>query len=131
MSLSRHDTDPEEPQEKPLDPASERLQERMKSLVRLSSLIMAGGMLAVFSVILYRVVNGGETAPTAAARITVPSAAGDKIVSATPDGNRMVLLVEAGDGIRTAVVVDLATGAVTSRVTLGPDTAIAVPPPAP
>ena len=115
--LPRHDTDPDEPEEKPLEPAAERIQERMRGMLRMSSLIMAGGLLAVFSAILYRVVK--DDGPSAATgEIAVPATAGARLLAATPDGERLALLVEDADGTRSAVVVDLSSGAVVSRARL-------------
>jgi len=114
----RHDPDLEE--EPPLDPAAERIHQRLRNLLRISSLIMAAGLVAVFSAILYRVVNdkdgGGASGP--ATEIAVPAAAGARILAATPDGDRLALVVEEADGTRTAVVVDLGTGAVVARTRL-------------
>lgn len=80
---------------------------------------MAGGMLAVFSVILYRVVNGGGAAPAnPPPAIAVPAAAGEMIVAATPSGDRLSLVLQAADGTRSVAVVDLANGRVLTRVVL-------------
>lgn len=87
-------------------------------MLRMSSLIMAGGLLAVFSAILYRVVKDDDRPAGAAAEIAVPAASGARLLAATPDGERLALLVEDADGTRSAVVVDLQSGAVVSRARL-------------
>lgn len=80
---------------------------------------MALGLIAVFSVILYRTIGGGGKAVHAGreADITVPAAAGAQILSASLDGGALSMLVEDGAG-RSVVVVDTASGAVLARVRL-------------
>lgn len=118
MPLTK-DSDSADAPEKPLDPAAERLQKRLTGLVRTSGLIMAAGLLAVFSVILYRTIGGGAQDRRAvhSADIAVSAASGARILSTDLDGNALAMLVEDDSG-RSVVVVDLSTGSVMSRVRL-------------
>jgi hypothetical protein len=111
--------DPDLDDEPPLDPAAERIHQKMRGLLRMSGFIMGAGLLAVFSAILYRVVNsdGGRRAGPAT-EIAVPAPQGARLLAATPSGDRLALLVEEPDGSRAAVVVDLATGSVVARTRL-------------
>ncbi len=80
---------------------------------------MALGLIAVFSVILYRTIGGGgKTVRTGReADITVPAAAGAQILSSSLDNGALAMVVEDGAG-RSVVVVDVASGAVLARVRL-------------
>ncbi len=91
---------------------------KLRRLALVSGLIFGVGLLAVFSVILWRVVNRdrGANAPTAA-EIRLPVPAGTTLVSASLDGNRAALVVEEA-GVRSLVIVDLQSGREIGRVRL-------------
>lgn len=92
---------------------------KLRRLALVSGLIFGVGLLTVFSVILWRVVNRdrGANAPTAA-EIRLAAPAGTTLVSASLDGNRAALVVEEAGGVRSLMIVDLQTGRETSRVRL-------------
>jgi hypothetical protein len=106
--------DPEEP---PLDPAVERVHQKMRGLLRVSTLVMVAGLIAVFAAILYRVSSSGDSGRPLG-EVTVPAATGASIASASADGDRLTLVVDEPGGGRQAVVVDLASGTVIARVRL-------------
>jgi hypothetical protein len=106
--------DPEEP---PLDPAVERVHQKMRGLLRVSTLVMAAGLIAVFAAILYRVTRSEDSARPLG-EVTVPAATGATIASASAAGDRLTLVVDEPGGGRQAVVVDLASGTVIARVRL-------------
>lgn len=105
--------------DKPLTPEQQALVSKLRRMALISGLIFGGGLLAVFSVILWRVVNKdrGADAPPAA-EIRLPAPAGTTILSASLDGNRAALVVEDGTGARSLVIVDLQTGRETTRLRL-------------
>ena len=108
--------------DKPLTPAQEALVAKLRRLALVSGLIFGVGLLAVFSVILWRVVNRdrGANAPTAA-EIRLPVPAGTTLVSASLDGNRAALVVEEAGGARSLVIVDLQSGREIGRLRLVSD----------
>jgi hypothetical protein len=108
---------PEDPEEQPLDPAVERVHQRLRGLLRISTLIMAAGLIAVFAAILYRVTRDGDSARPLG-EVTVPAPTGAAIASASADGDRLTLVVDELGGGRQAVVVDLSSGEIIARVRL-------------
>jgi hypothetical protein len=115
--------DDEEP---PLDPAQERLRQKLVRLLFVSGGIMMLGLIAVFAAIVYKLSDSGpEQAPAAAgpqaaphgspleATIAVPR--GARVLSADLDGERALLRLEGLDGSVSLVLVDLATGRVLGR----------------
>ncbi|AXS41772.1 hypothetical protein [Breoghania sp. L-A4] len=103
--------------ETPLDPAAERLQQKLRRLVFFSSLIMVGGLIAVFSVILYKVIGpGAKPAAISAEAIAATIAVGPdaKVRDIEFENGRMIVLIE--EGTATALLqIDPATGRVLSR----------------
>ncbi len=107
----------EDPEEPPLDPAVERVHQKLRTLLRISTLVMVAGLIAVFAAILYRVTRDGDSGRPIG-EVTVPAPGGASIASASSDGDRLTLVVDEPGGGRQAVVVDLASGAVVARVRL-------------
>lgn len=107
----------EDPEEPPLDPAVERVHQKLRTLLRISTLVMVAGLIAVFAAILYRVTRDGDSGRPIG-EVTVPAPGGASIASASADGDRLTLVVDEPGGGRQAVVVDLASGAVVARVRL-------------
>ncbi len=107
----------EDPEEPPLDPAVERVHQKLRGLLRVSTLVMAAGLIAVFAAILYRVTRDGDSGRPLG-DVTVPAPTGASIASASADGDRLTLVVDEPGGGRMAVVVDLASGEVIARVRL-------------
>ncbi|MEC9343002.1 MAG: hypothetical protein VYD64_04060 [Pseudomonadota bacterium] len=107
--MNVHD-DPRE--DKPLDPAVERLRRKMVRLMVVSIGIMMVGLMAVLGAIVYKASGGGgareanvslsarssgaPAGPGIEGRIELP--AGSRIVSSALDGNNILLHVRSTDG---------------------------------
>lgn len=113
MSTSKFDDD----DDAPLDPAAERLQQKLKRLVFFSSLIMVAGFIAVFSVILYKVMGpGSQSAAQKAGEFAATIAVGPdaKVRDVELSDGRLIVLVE--EGAASALLqIDPVTGRVLSR----------------
>lgn len=107
----------EDDDDAPLDPAAERLQQKLRRLVFFSSLIMLAGFVAVFSVIIYKVAGPGASSSALngeelAATISVGPIATVRDVEFV--NGRMMVLVE--EGAATALLqIDPVTGRVLGR----------------
>lgn len=106
--------------DKPLDPAVERLQQRLKRLLAVSSLIMVLGLGAVLSVIVYRVFLKDATPRVPAAferplTEALPMPEGGRVVSTAIDGTRALVTIEATAGT-SVLLVDLETLKVLRRL---------------
>ena len=117
----------DDPEEKPLDPAVERVQRRLRRLGLISGLTLGLGMFAVFGAIVYRLTTGGASAPPPpAAGAAAPAfrladlglSPGARLVATALDGDRLALTYAEG-AANTVVVIDLATMTVRSRLRLG------------
>ena len=113
--------------EKPLDPAVERVRARLSRLMLIAGLTLGLGILAVFAAILYRIVTADATvkplAPDAAnptlslAAMGVP--AGARLISTALDGDRAMLTYDDGAGT-LIVIVNMRSGAVVGRFRVTP-----------
>jgi hypothetical protein len=113
-------------EEKPLDPAVDRVQKRLRRLMLVAGLTLGLGFLAVFAGIMYRVFTTDSGAPPAlpkgAATPTIslselglsPDA---RVISTSLDGDRLALTFAEGGGT-TVIVFDLATMAVVARLSV-------------
>ena len=111
--------------EKPLDPAVERVRRRVMRFIAINLGILFVALMAVAIAIVYRVGSRSEDAPPVAGAqspagsiasdgiIALP--AGARIVSQSFSGERLAIQIEVG-GERSFVIYDLGTGAVVSRV---------------
>lgn len=125
MTQSFNDED-----EKPLDPAVERVRRRVMRFIAINLGILFLALMAVAVAIVYRVGSrGGETAAETEGgaastkiveqgTITVPD--GSRIVSQSLSGTLLSIEVSSADGGREFVIYDLSTGAVSGRVTIEP-----------
>ncbi|MEP0320423.1 hypothetical protein [Bauldia litoralis] len=104
--------DPYDEEEKPLDPAVVRVQERLRRLMLIAGLTLGLGLLAVLAGIVYRIVitdpGGSAALPKDAATPTVSLSGlglepGARIVSSAMDGNRLSLTF--ADDTGTSVVI--------------------------
>jgi hypothetical protein len=111
--------------EKPLDPAAERLRRKMVRLLFVSGGIMLLGLIAVFASIVYKL---NERAPDASSDFSAASPlegeiampAGHRIVSTALDGERALLTLAAPDGSTSLLLIDLTTGATLGRYSTKP-----------
>jgi hypothetical protein len=92
-------------EDKPLDPAVERVRRRMMRLMAVSVVIMMTGLIAVIGAIVYKLQARGDAgapaAPGAAAiegRIALPKEA--RVVSSSLSGGDLLLVVDPGGGQR-------------------------------
>jgi hypothetical protein len=106
--------------DKPLDPAAERIQRKLRRLMLISALTLGVGMIAVFSAIIYRVVKSGEIdLPIyASGELLIP--AGAKVISAGKDGDFIAVTLETPDGSEVYVM-DLRTLTVINRIKFVPE----------
>lgn len=94
--------------DKPLDPAAQRLQQKMRRLVLISSLTMVLGLAAVFVAIIYRINMIDDTgAREFVSSLSVP--AGHEVRSATLSDGKIVLLLRA-NGSDTLNIFDAQSG---------------------
>ena len=120
--MADHDRD----DEKPLDPAAERLRAKMTRLLLVSGGIMVVGLIAVFFAIVYRLgfLGPGQDSWADAggapleSRIEVPP--GARLVSTALDGNRALLGIQAA-GVISLLLVELPSGRVVGRYALEPN----------
>lgn len=112
--------------EKPLDPAVERVRRRVMRFIAINLGILFLALMAVAIAIVYRV--GGledDTPPAAGAelragpvaaegRIDLP--AGARIVSQALSGGRLAVQIATAEGGRAFLIYDLAAGVVVSRI---------------
>jgi hypothetical protein len=108
--------------EKPLDPAVERVRRRLSRLMLIAGLTLGLGVFAVFGAILYKIMAPANrpappTVPADAAPRTVAASlpAGARLVSTALDGDRMALTYEVDSGA-LVLVVDMRSGLVISRL---------------
>lgn len=99
--------------EKPLDPAAERVRRKMVRLLAVSIGIMLVGVMAVLGVVVYKTLPQpkGLGAPV----VSVELPADEEIVETGLDGDRAMIRTRAG-GIDRLYVVSLADGTVVKRL---------------
>ena len=115
----REVSQPEVEEEKPLDPAAERLRRKMVRLLAVSIGTLFIGVMAVLGAVVYKL-SGRSAAPAALeaqapgvaveGRIDLPE--GAMIVSADLDGERVMLHVRLPDGRQRLLVHSLAGGGI-------------------
>lgn len=105
-----------EDDDKPLDPAAQRLQQKMRRLVLISSLTMLLGLAAVFVAIIYRVNKIDDTeAHEFVSSLSLP--AGHEVRSATLSDGKIILLLRS-NGADTLNIYDAQSGRALGVVTL-------------
>ena len=108
--------------ETPLSPEQDRIVRRMRRMVMASSAIMLFGFLIVFGVIGWRLSQSDEGQQSAylppGDAVSIKDIDPARIVSASLDGDRVLLVVDSGR-VAVLVVLDLETGAVLRSLTLG------------
>ena len=120
--------EPDDQEEKPLDPAMESVRRKMVRLQIVSGAIMFVSLMAVFGAVVYKTMREPkETASTAAAS-GVPSDAplaatlslplGFKVQSTSFSAEQILFYGETVEGTRKALVFDLRTGRTVADVTV-------------
>ena len=102
--------------EKPLDPAAERLRRKMVLLLLVSVGTMIIGVMAVLGVVVYKTLPKAKGLGDAVATIAIP--AGEAIVDVSMDGDRALVHTKL-DGADHLYVVSLADGAILKRLEIG------------
>jgi len=112
----------DEDEEKPLDPAAEKLRRRLARLQLVSGGIMLLGFIAVFASIVYKVNEGANDLGSGKTPIeaTLEIPAGYRIVGTALDGDRALLTLAAPDGSTMLVVFDLTSGRTLGRYSARP-----------
>ncbi len=128
--LSPRSLDEEERDDPPLDPAVERIRQRLKRLIVISSATLLVGLIAVLAAVIYKIGPGQDKAALATvsgeATITGVLPAGATLLSTALDGRLMALTFQTGSAVRT-VIVDLSTNRVIRRAVLGDSAPPATP----
>ena len=114
-----------EEEEKPLDPAAERLRRKMIQLLAVSIGIMLVGVMAVLGVVVYKTLPRQQELGAATISIDLP--AEEEIVETALDGDRAMIRTRAG-GIDRLYVVSLADGRIFKRLDIGRGAATASDP---
>lgn len=95
--------------EKPLDPAVEQVQIKLRRLLAGSSLVMVAGLIAVFAAIFYKINSSGPDASTTALPATIAIGEGRTVeqvdwvdgslfVLASENGSKVLLQIDPGSG---------------------------------
>lgn len=105
-----------EEEEKPLDPAAERLRRKMIQLLAVSIGIMLVGIMAVLGVVIYKTLPQSGDAGPAIVGVELP--AGEEIVDTALDGDRAMIRTRAV-GTDRLYVVSLSDGTILKRLDIG------------
>lgn len=105
-----------------LDPAVERIRQRLKRLILVSSATLMIGLVAVLAAVIYRIGHSADKSALApmAAEMTIPSVlpAGARVISTSLDGTLLAVTIDTA-GTTRILVIDIATGKVVRRIGLG------------
>lgn len=108
-------------EDKPLDPAVERVRRKMMRLMAISVGIMMVGLMAVLFAIVYKISARSEQPVNARDRfetiLELPK--GARIASQSLSGDQLTLLVEHADGKQTIILFDTIKRDVVGRVQVG------------
>ncbi|MEM6460684.1 MAG: hypothetical protein AAF724_02070 [Pseudomonadota bacterium] len=123
--MTKVELDQEE--EKPLDPAMEKVRRKMVRLLVVSIGIMFLGVMAVLAGVVYRVMEPDETQraaqaglaqPAIPASVTASLPAGFSVENVALDGTRILFFGRTVDGTSSAVILDLSTGDIVTEIEL-------------
>lgn len=113
-------------EEKPLDPAVERVRRRMLRLMVISIGIMMTGLMAVLGAIVYKIGSYGEEAEavapapmgTIASEGSINLDGGAAIISSSLDGDNILLRIRESDGAGALWIYSLTEGRVVARIAI-------------
>ncbi|WP_198598203.1 hypothetical protein [Mangrovicella endophytica] len=108
-------------EERPLDPATERLRRKMVRLLAVSIGVMLAGVMAVLAAVVYKATERSDDTVlplVAGATATIQLPAGTRVLDSDLDGSRILLRVAAGSGAERLIVADVTSGSILSEVTL-------------
>ncbi|EJL50097.1 hypothetical protein PMI09_05277 [Rhizobium sp. CF122] len=120
---------PEDDQdEKPLDPAMERVRRKMIRLQIVSGIIMFVSLMAVFGAVVYKTMRAPAKEPAAVTSAGVPSDApvsvtatlppGFVIQSSSLSGGQIMFFGASAEGVMKSLVVDIQSGRIVADVTI-------------
>lgn len=114
-------------EEKPLDPATERVRRKMVRFVAINLGLLFFAVMAVLLAVVYKTFDGGAPAE-AVSEIPAPDGApleldlalpaGSRVVGHALSGNRVSLQLEAAGGERSLLIYDIAARRVVARIAL-------------
>ena len=125
MIMARPPVDDTE--EKPLDPAAERVRRKMVRFVAVNLGLLFLAVMAVLVAVVYKTFDNEAPADTAAEipapdgaplELDLPLPAGSRVVGHALSGNRVSLQLEAADGRRSLLIYDGAARRVVVRIAL-------------
>ncbi len=113
-------------EEKPLDPATEKLRRKMVRLLLVSIGIMMVGLMAVLGTIVYKIGEAPDATVAAVAGMAIEPGTtgvvempqGAEVVSATLDGDNVMLQLRLADGARELVIHSLSRNRIVARLSL-------------
>lgn len=119
--------EPDDQEEKPLDPAMESVRRKMVRLQIVSGAIMFVSLMAVFGAVVYKVMHSEPAAPAAtvsgvpsdaplAATVSLPL--GFKVQSTSFSSGQILFYGETAEGRNKALVFDLRTGRTVADVSV-------------
>lgn len=123
------DIEPDDQDEKPLDPAMENVRRKMVKLQLVSGGIMLLMFMAVLAAIVYKVTRpDGSARPVAQPGLAIPAdqpivaavllPAGFTVLSTDLSNNQILFYGTTSDGTRKALVFDLSVGRIVADVTV-------------
>jgi len=110
-------------EEKPLDPAAERLRRKMLRLLAVSIGTLMIGVMAVLGAVVYKIGSRGDSGPEISAsapveayrgRIDLPQ--GARILSTSLDRDRVLLHLELAGGAQSLMLYSLSGGGILAEV---------------
>lgn len=120
----------DENDEKPLDPAVERVRRKLLRFVAINLGLLFAAVMVVVAAVVYKSTTMEEPAPAVSGDIRVPSGevlaadiplpAGARLLSHSLSGGRVSLDVERADGQRAILVYDIAERRIVAELTVKP-----------
>ncbi len=118
--------EPDEQEEKPLDPALENVRRKMVRLQLVSAGIMFVSLMAVLAAVVYKATRTETQEPAASTSLAIPAdqpitatanlPSGFTVQSTSLSGNQILFFGSMPDGTRKALVFDLTVGRIVADV---------------
>lgn len=112
--MTQPDFNGQQADDAPLDPATLRIQTKLKRLLAGSSLVMFAGFIAVFAAIFYKINAADDSASRDAIASTISLGGAGQVLQVSLSEGRLVLLVE-DEGSRMIVYADPSSGEVLGK----------------
>ena len=94
----------EDDNEKPLDPATEKLRRKMVRLLAVSIGVMMIGLMAVLTAVVYKSVGTGTAGPLVGSQLTIALPVGAEVIETSFDGDRVLVRANTAEGTRMFLV---------------------------